>query len=72
MADYKIVREDVKDASRLLQKKMKDLKTQIIVSLKSSDRDFERLQAAMDEYIKAYKTNDYLLGYAEIEEAHND
>ena len=46
---------------------MDNLRNQIKEMLDSSDRDFNRLNATVIEYIKAFKTNDYLLGYAEIE-----
>ena len=67
MADYKIKRKDIKDSSKLMQDKMRVLRIQIVKIIESSSRDFEGLQIAVDQYIEAFKTNDYILGYAEIE-----
>lgn len=72
MADYKIKREDILDSSKIIQIKMRDLRLELVKMLESSDRDFVRLARKTDEYIKAFKTNDYLLGYAKIDEIDED
>ena len=64
---YKITENDTRDSVDLIQSKLRNIRKDLSNELNSHSRDYDKLQTLLDRYIKTFKSNDLLLGYAIID-----